>query len=308
MCVGICAVQHAPTHRNEGARPDVQGPAANVQKRFRDRARVDTGPGTGGHAVKFVRFVPNSDPAAASRYAALEADQLQPLAGAPWLPGGQSPAGAALALSQARLLPPVEPSKIIAIGRNYADHAAEFGNQVPEEPMVFFKAPSSMIADGETIRLAYPDHRNDHEAELVVVIGKTAKGVLQREALDYVFGYTCGNDVSDRILQKKDGQFGRAKSFDTYTPLGPVVVTGIDPSNLRIGCRVNGETRQDASTKDLIFNVPFLVSFLSNVMTLLPGDIIMTGTPSGVSPLQPGDTCEVWIEGVGKLTNPVAAR
>lgn len=218
------------------------------------------------------------------------------------------PTGKTLPLAEARLLGPAAPSKIVCVGRNYADHAAELGNEVPEEPMLFLKAPSSIIGPDEPIQLATADRRTDFEGELVIVMGKEASRVPRRKALEYVLGYTCGNDVSDRVLQKKDGQFGRAKSFDTYGPMGPWIETDLDPSNLTVETRLNGEIKQSGSTKQLIFDVPYLIEFISNVMTLHPGDMIMTGTPAGVSPMAPGDVVEIHIEGIGTLKNPVRLR
>ncbi|MEW6579234.1 MAG: fumarylacetoacetate hydrolase family protein [Chloroflexota bacterium] len=203
------------------------------------------------------------------------------------------------------LLPPVAPSKIVCIGRNYAAHAAEHGAAVPDEPMLFLKPPSALIEHGGEIVLPPGVGRVDHEAELAVIIGRRAARVRREDALDYVFGYTCANDVSARECQKKDGQWGRAKGFDTFCPLGPWIVTGLDPSDLAIACHVNGEPRQSARTSDMVFDVAALVSFVSGVMTLLPGDVLLTGTPSSVSPLAGGDTVEVTIEGIGTLRNTV---
>ncbi len=203
------------------------------------------------------------------------------------------------------LLPPVMPGKIACIGRNYAAHAAEHGVSVPDEPVLFLKPPSALIGHGGEIVLPPRVGRVDHEAELAVIIGRRASHVSREDALRYVFGYTCANDVSARDYQKKDGQWGRAKGFDTFCPLGPWIVTGLDPSDLAIACHVNGAQRQSARTSDMIFDVATLVSFVSGVMTLLPGDVLLTGTPSGVSPLADGDTVEITIEGIGTLRNTV---
>lgn len=208
-------------------------------------------------------------------------------------------------VEQVTLLPPVVPGKIMCIGRNYAAHAAEHGVSVPDEPVLFLKPPSALIAHGGQIVLPPGAGRVDHEAELAVIIGQRASHVRREEALDYVFGYTSANDVSARDYQKKDGQWGRAKGFDTFCPLGPWIVTGLDVADLAIACHVNGEQRQSARTSDMIFDVATLVSFVSGVMTLLPGDVLLTGTPSGVSPLMAGDTVEVMIEGIGTLRNTV---
>lgn len=215
-----------------------------------------------------------------------------------------------------RYLPPVDPPNILALGRNYREHAAETADEPPKAPLLFIKANTSLIAHEDEIVLpAVAPDQVDYEAELAVIIGRKARHVPRERALDYVFGYTCGHDVSARDCQFSDGQWARAKSFDTFAPLGPVVVTGIDPGNLRVRMRLNGETVQDQSTADMIFDVPFLVSYLSHSITLLPGTVIYTGTPSGVGfarkPqrfLRPGDVCEVDIEGIGVLRNRVIAE
>lgn len=200
------------------------------------------------------------------------------------------------------------PSKIIGIGQNYRAHAVEMGKGLPEEPLMFLKPRSALIADGAAIVRPSGYERVDHEGELGVVIGTRASRVSRQDALSIVLGYTCVNDVTVRDLQKKDGQWTRAKGFDTFCPIGPRIVAGLDPTNLRITTRVNGQVRQDSSTSDLIFDVATLVSFCSQYMTLEPGDVISTGTPAGVGNLAPGDVCEIEIEGIGVLTNPVIAR
>jgi 2-keto-4-pentenoate hydratase/2-oxohepta-3-ene-1,7-dioic acid hydratase in catechol pathway len=197
------------------------------------------------------------------------------------------------------------PSKIIGIGTNYRAHAVEMGKPVPEEPLIFLKPPSALLPDGGAIQRPAYD-RVDHEGELGVVIGRRAKAVSREQALDFVMGFTCVNDVSVRDLQKKDGQWARAKGFDTFCPIGPRIVAGLDPTNLRLVVRVNGTIRQDSTTADMIFDVPTLISFVSKHMTLEPGDVISTGTPSGVSNLVRGDRVEVEIEGIGVLANTVA--
>ncbi len=200
----------------------------------------------------------------------------------------------------------VRPSKIVCVGRNYADHAAELGNEVPKEPLLFLKAPSAVIFDGDEIVLPPYSRQVEHEGELAIVIGrKCARLDEEEDPLVYVRGYTCLNDVAARDLQKTDGQFARAKSFDTFCPVGPVVETELDTADLRVVTRVNGEIRQDGRTSQMVFGVEFLIRYVSNMMTLLPGDVIATGTPSGVGPLTSGDVCEVEIEGIGKLTNIV---
>jgi 2-keto-4-pentenoate hydratase/2-oxohepta-3-ene-1,7-dioic acid hydratase in catechol pathway len=214
----------------------------------------------------------------------------------------------AVRLSRARLLPPVAPSKIVCVGRNYREHAAELGNPMPAEPLLFLKAPSAVVGDGERIELPSASERVEHEGELAVVIGRKARRIPEAEdPLAYVLGYTCLNDVTARDLQRRDVQFTRGKSFDTFCPVGPFVVTGLDPSDLRVETRVNGETRQSGRTSQMAFPVPLLLRYISAVMTLLPGDLIATGTPAGVGPLRPGDAVEVSVEGVGVLRNPVVA-
>jgi len=212
-----------------------------------------------------------------------------------------------IAREQVRLLAPVVPGKIIGIGRNYAAHAKEFGNIPPEEePMIFLKPPSAVIAPNDPILMPAASHRVDHEAELGVVIGKTARRLAaDDDPMNYVLGYTCVNDVTARDLQKKDVQFTRAKGFDTFCPLGPWIETELDPSDVLVTGRVNGEIRQQARTSDLLFPVPRLIRFLAGIMTLCPGDLIATGTPAGVGPLAPGDVVEVEVEGIGVLRNPV---
>ena len=211
-------------------------------------------------------------------------------------------------LAEVKLLAPARPSKIIGIGRNYAEHAREHAAEVPRVPLIFLKPPSSIINPGDPILLPPQSQQIEHEAELVVVIGKRGRNLIAEEAHKFVFGYTIGNDVSARDLQKSDGQWTRAKGFDTFCPFGPWIDTGFDPSDAIITCRVNGQPRQMGSTRDMVFNVNMLIAFISSVMTLEAGDIIFTGTPAGVGPLHPGDSVEIEIEGLGKLVNPVAAQ
>lgn len=209
-------------------------------------------------------------------------------------------------ITEVRLLSPCVPDKIICVGLNYADHAREVGLVIPKWPVIFMKPGSTVIGPEEEI--IYPNFfvkRLDYEAELAVVIKKQAKNVSEENALDYVLGYTCGNDVTARNLQPKDGQWTIAKSFDTFMPLGPVIATDIAWDKLDICCTLNGVEKQKSHTENLIFGVPFLVSYLSKVMTLLPGDVIITGTPSGISAMVPGDVVSVTIEGIGTLTNSV---
>jgi 2-keto-4-pentenoate hydratase/2-oxohepta-3-ene-1,7-dioic acid hydratase in catechol pathway len=199
----------------------------------------------------------------------------------------------------------MRPSKIIGVGTNYRAHAVEMGKPIPDEPVLFMKPPTAVIGDGEAIVWPRGYQRVDFEGELGVVIGRRARRVREAEALAFVEGYTIVNDVTVRDLQKKDGQFTRAKGFDTFCPVGPRVVPGLDPTNLRITTRQNGVVRQDSSTSDLIFSVARLIEVITRVMTLEPGDLITTGTPSGVGPIVPGDRIEIEIEGIGVLSNPV---
>ena len=203
---------------------------------------------------------------------------------------------------------PPPPSKIVAVGRNYRDHAAELGNAVPEEePLLFLKAPSSLVTDGGEIVLPPESARVDYEGELALVIGRRIKSWPEGRWLEALAGVCCANDVTARDLQKKDGQFARAKSFDTFCPIGPAIVSGLDPSDLAIETRVNGEVKQSSRTSKMVFSPAFLVAYVSRMMSLLPGDVILTGTPAGVGPLAPGDRVEVEIEHVGILANRVAA-
>lgn len=198
------------------------------------------------------------------------------------------------------------PSKIVCVGRNYAAHAAEHGNEVPKEPMLFLKAPSAIIFDEGSIVIPPQSDQVEHEGELAVVISKTCKNLADdANVKDYVLGYGCLNDVTARDLQRTDGQFARAKSFDTFCPIGRTIETELDASDLRVTVKVNGVLKQDGRTSQMVFPVDFLIRYISNMMTLNPGDVIATGTPSGVSKMNPGDVCEVEIEGIGTLTNSV---
>jgi 2-keto-4-pentenoate hydratase/2-oxohepta-3-ene-1,7-dioic acid hydratase in catechol pathway len=233
--------------------------------------------------------------------------RLRLTSGAPW--AGTQDRPETLPLAGARLLAPATPSKIVAIGLNYKDHAAERGKVPPLEPLVFLKPETAVIGPGDAIRVPSWAGRIDHEAELGVVIGREARDLASpASARGHVFGSVCVNDVTARELQDKDVQFTRAKGFDTFCPIGPCLVTDLDIDDLAVRCRVNGETRQDSRTSQLIFRVDYLVWFVSQVMTLRPGDIISTGTPAGIGPLRPGDTVEVEVEGVGVLANPVSVR
>jgi 2-keto-4-pentenoate hydratase/2-oxohepta-3-ene-1,7-dioic acid hydratase in catechol pathway len=214
-----------------------------------------------------------------------------------------------LSLAEARLLAPCEPTKIVALGLNYRDHAAEFGRQVPDEPLIFLKPSTAVIGPEDDIVYPGMSRRVDYEAELAVVMGKPARRVPEETALDYVLGYTCFNDVTARDLQKKDGLFTRAKGFDTFAALGPWIETDIaDPDNLTVEAYLNGERKQHGNTGNMVFGVRRLISFISQVMTLLPGDVIATGTPAGVGPMRPGDEVEVRVEGIGVLRNRVVSE
>ena len=211
-------------------------------------------------------------------------------------------------LDEVKLLAPVVPSKIVCVGRNYREHAAELGNKMPDEPLLFLKAPSAVIASGKNIELPRASQQVEHEGELGVVIGRLANKLSSTEdPLTYVFGYTCVNDVTARDLQRKDVQFTRGKSFDTFCPIGPWIERDIDPTNVSVETRLNGEVKQKGNTADMAFSVGFLIRYISEIMTLYPGDLIATGTPAGVSRMSNGDTVEVEVAGVGVLKNHVHA-
>ena len=212
------------------------------------------------------------------------------------------------ALPDVRMLSPILPSKVVAVGRNYAEHARELGQDVPTAPMIFLKPSTSVIGDGDAIRLPADAGDVHYEAELAVVIGAPARDVTPEQAMSHVLGYTAGNDVSSRTQQNSDGQWTRAKGHDSFCPLGPWIETVLDPSDVPVRARVNGELRQDGRTADMIHKVPELIAFASSVMTLLPGDVLLTGTPAGVGPIVAGDTVTIEIGGVGELTNPVRAK
>src|SRR5579872_7575217 len=214
----------------------------------------------------------------------------------------------AIPLAEAALLPPVRPSKIVCIGRNYREHAAELGHDVPTEPLIFLKATSALLAPGGVVRRPKLSQRVDHEGELGVVIGKTCyQPPAGADIRQFILGYTCVNDVTARDLQSKDGQWSRAKGFDTFCPVGPLVTNEIDPwAGIGVETRVNGTVRQQGNTRDFIFPLDVVIRYISQVMTLMPGDLIPTGTPKGVGPVQAGDAMEVTVEGVGTLSNPVS--
>lgn len=242
------------------------------------------------------------------RFGALEGDAIYPLKG-DLSEGNLSLEGfdSSKIITDFKMLPPIAPSKIVCVGRNYREHAAELGNSMPVEPLLFLKAPSALIGTGDKIILPPASVRVDYEGELGVVIGRKCSHLTEKEdPLSYVLGYICVNDVTARDLQRQDIQFTRAKSFDTFCPVGPYVVTGLDPLDLRVQTRVNGEIRQSGRTSDMYFPVPYLLRYISNIMTLLPGDLIATGTPAGVGPLNHGDIVEVEVENLGILSNPAS--
>jgi 2-keto-4-pentenoate hydratase/2-oxohepta-3-ene-1,7-dioic acid hydratase in catechol pathway len=261
--------------------------------------------------MRVVRFSPLPDAGLGTDplYGILEEDNtITAITGDPIYQGIQKTA-AKLELTKARLLAPVIPrSKIVAIGKNYADHAAEMGGVVPDEPIIFIKPNTTVIGPGDTIVWPAMAPSIDYEAELAIVIGRICKDVPKERVNDVIFGYTLANDVTCRELQKKDGQWTRAKGFDTFCPLGPWIETDFVPGTQRIATTLNGEIKQDAHLSDMIFKVPDIINFVSSVMTLLPGDVIITGTPAGIGPMSEKSTVAVSIEGLGQLTNKVSAR
>lgn len=248
-----------------------------------------------------VRFESNQE----IKYGRLEGETVKVLVGNIF--GKYQENGETVDVNTVKLLAPCEPSKAVCVGLNYRKHAAELDFKLPEEPLIFLKPSTSIIGNQDNVVYWPMVGRLDYEAELVVVIGKRAHDIDEKDAMDYVFGYSAGNDLTARDLQSKDGQWTRAKGFDTFLSFGPAIVRGIDTSDLKVQSFVNGEVKQDGSTSQLIFSIPFLVSYISKVMTLLPGDIIMTGTPDGIGPMQVGDTVEVRVKNVGSLVNKVVA-
>jgi 2-keto-4-pentenoate hydratase/2-oxohepta-3-ene-1,7-dioic acid hydratase in catechol pathway len=211
-------------------------------------------------------------------------------------------------IDEVTLLAPVTPRTVLCVGRNYRSHAEEFGNKVPDEPLLFLKPPASVVGPGHEVVYPRISGRLDPEAELVLVIGKQARSVAADDAWDVIGGYTCGNDITARDIQKSDGQWTRGKGFDTFCPIGPWVETEYDPADVRVSCIVDGERRQEGRTKDLIFPIPFLIEYITRFTTLEPGDVILSGTPEGVRPVQPGNTITVEVEGLGALSNRVVAE
>ncbi len=257
--------------------------------------------------MKFCRFLPLSTPAGRTHvpvYGLLDADAVREITGLPW--SGWVEGHTLWDLKNVRMLAPCEPSKIVCVGRNYAAHAAELGNEMPKEPLLFLKPPSSIIGPEEAIELPKASKRVEHEGELGVLIGKKCSHLTdEADPLSFVLGYTCVNDVTARDLQKADVQFTRAKGFDTFCPVGPHLETQLDPTNALVECRVNGQTRQSGSTTLMTYPVASLIRHISRIMTLMPGDLIATGTPAGVGPLLVNDTVEVSVAGIGVLRNPV---
>ncbi len=245
-----------------------------------------------------------TSPGAELFYGELRGEEVHRLARAPWL--GIEPDGEVLAMAELQISLPVAPSKLIAVGLNYADHIAEMKRTPLGTPLIWFKAPTSLLPHGGTIEIAFPEHQTHFEVELGVVIGRRGRNIGLEEALSHVFGYTVAEDISDRDLQNAEKQFGRAKSFDTYTPVGPFIYSGVDVADLPISLRQNGELRQQARTSQMIYSVAEVVSFASQNLTLLPGDLILTGTPSGVGPIRAGDALEASIGEWPVLRNDVA--
>jgi 2-keto-4-pentenoate hydratase/2-oxohepta-3-ene-1,7-dioic acid hydratase in catechol pathway len=257
--------------------------------------------------MKFCRFLAIDSSAsqlAAPLYGLLEGDRVHDISGPPWSSWSQG--SRAWPVAGVRLLAPVEPGKIVCVGRNYAAHAAELGNEVPKEPLIFLKPPSAVIGPGEPIVLTPQSQRVEHEGELALVVGRRCSHLKDSEdALSYLLGYSCLNDVTARDLQKSDVQFTRAKGFDTFCPVGPHIETELNPSDVLVELQVNGTLRQSGRTSLMAYPVAFLVRWISRVMTLFPGDLIATGTPAGVGPLLAGDVAEVTVSGIGVLRNPV---
>ncbi len=254
--------------------------------------------------MRIIRY--RMDPTEPGEWGWVSEDRVGSLKGSPFEEYRRS--RAKYPLSEVQLLAPLQPGKIVCVGRNYAAHAAEHDAEVPTLPILFLKPPSAVIGPGDPIVVPPQSSNVEHEAELGVVMGQTARWISPQESADHILGYTVALDVTARDLQRSDGQWTRSKSFDTFCPLGPWIETELDPADAMITCTVNGQLRQMASTRDMVFSVQELVAFISSVMTLQPGDLVLTGTPAGVGPLLPGDEVTAEIEGVGSLTNPVAAH
>ncbi len=253
--------------------------------------------------TRFVRYATSDGP----RFGVVDDQGVRAIEGHPF--GGWEDTGQQVPLDTLRLLAPMIPTKVVAVGRNYADHAAELGGDVPEEPLLFFKPTSTIVGPGDPVQIPTElTQEVHHEAEVAVVVSRQLSRATPEEAAEAILGVTAANDVTARDLQRAEPQWARAKGIDTFLPLGPAVATGLDLDAVRVVGRVNGEVRQDGTTADLVFDIPTLLSFISQAITLLPTDIVLTGTPAGVGPIVPGDTVEVEVEGVGSLVNPVIAR
>jgi 2-keto-4-pentenoate hydratase/2-oxohepta-3-ene-1,7-dioic acid hydratase in catechol pathway len=239
-------------------------------------------------------------------FGAVEGDEIAPITGHPF--GPFTFTGYRYPISDVRLLAPVIPSKVVAVGKNYVEHAREMGGEAPASPVIFLKPSTAVIGSGDPIQYPASSAQVDFEGELAVVIGRLCRDVPASRAASVILGYTCANDVTARDQQSIDGQWARAKGYDSFCPLGPWITTNVDPADLEIVTTVNGEQRQHGRTSDMVHGVPELVEFISSVMTLLPGDVILTGTPAGVGPMQIGDVVTVEIEGIGALTNHLTAR
>jgi 2-keto-4-pentenoate hydratase/2-oxohepta-3-ene-1,7-dioic acid hydratase in catechol pathway len=240
------------------------------------------------------------------KFGIVEGAELADIAGHPF--GPISFTGERRQITSVRLLPPVLPSKVVAIGKNYADHATEMGGDVPERPLVFLKPSTAVVGSGDVIAYPPSSSRVDYEGELAVVIGRLCRDVPESRAAEVVFGYSCANDVTARDQQASDGQWSRAKGYDSFCPLGPWIETEVSPDDLRVTTTLNGETKQDGRTSQIVHKIPALIAYITACMTLLPGDVILTGTPAGVGPMEIGDEVAVEIEGIGRLVNTVKAR
>ena len=252
--------------------------------------------------MQIIRYTQRGQPA---QYGWINEGMVGPLSSPPF--GAYRRLDADIPLERVTLLAPVVPSKVLAVGRNYPEHAREHDAEIPEIPLIFSKPPTAVIGPNQAIVLPPQSQRVEHEAELAVVIARRGRWIKMDEVRDYILGFTVANDVTARDLQTRDGQWTRAKGFDTFCPLGPWIETDLDPADVLVTCRVNDELRQMASTREMVFNIPQLIVYISSFMTLEAGDVILSGTPAGVGLLLPGDQVEVEIEGVGKLSNPVIA-
>src|SRR3954467_343746 len=252
--------------------------------------------------MRIARFSHEGDVA----FGVVEGDDVAELASHPFGPIGFT--GVRHALGAVKLLAPVLPSKVVAIGKNYAEHASEMGGDVPEQPLIFLKPSTAVTGHGDPIAYPPSSQRVDYEGELAVVIGRLCRDVPEERAADVVLGYTCANDVTARDQQKTDGQWSRAKGYDTFCPLGPWIETDVDPADLRITTTLSGTTKQDGRTSQIVHKIPALIAYITSCMTLLPGDVILTGTPAGVGPMQVGEEVTVEIEGIGRLSNKVVRR